>query len=153
MSRTRRFVACFALALIFAGNFANSAARGEETAVHKVALHVNDNDKRRMTITLNNAENIYKYYASKGQKVMVRIVAYNAGLHMFRGDTSPVKERIAQMALQYDGLSFAACGNTYRKMSKKEGKKFPLIDEAKVVPSGVIELIELQEQGWAYVKP
>lgn len=153
MSSIRCLVVCFALTFVLAGAAAHSDALAAGKAVHKVALHVNDNDKRRMTITLNNAENIYKYYASKGEKVQVRIVAYNAGLHMLRQDTSPVKERIARMALQYDGISFAACGNTYRKMSKKEGKKFPLINEAKVVPSGVIELIELQEKGWAYVKP
>ena len=123
MSRTYCLVACFALAFIFAGNLANSAASAVTS--------------RRMKITLNNAENVYKYYTLKGEKVLVRIVAYNAGLHMLRDDTSPVKERIARMALLYDGLSFAACGNTYRKMSKKEGKKFPLINEAKVVPSGV----------------
>ncbi len=34
-----------------------------------------------------------------------------------------------------------------------EGKEIPLIKSVKSVPSGVTRLIELQEQGWSYVKP
>jgi len=149
----RGVVAVLALTITVSGVFGNAAAFAKEKVVHKLALHVNDNDKRRMTITLNNAENVFQHYKSKGENVQIRIVAYNAGLHMLRDDTSPVKERVARMALLYDGLTFEACGNTHKKMSKKEGKVVPLVSEAKMVPSGVVELMELQEQGWAYVKP
>jgi len=38
-------------------------------------------------------------------------------------------------------------------MSKAESKEVPLILEAKVVKSGVVRVMELQEQGWTYVKP
>jgi len=38
-------------------------------------------------------------------------------------------------------------------MSKAEGKEIPLISEAKIVTSGVVRVMELQEQGWTYVKP
>ena len=38
-------------------------------------------------------------------------------------------------------------------MSKVENKEIPLIAEAKVVKSGVVRVMELQEQGWSYVKP
>ena len=46
-----------------------------------------------------------------------------------------------------------ACGNTSENMSKAESKEIPLISEAKVVKSGVVRVMELQEQGWTYVKP
>ena len=121
--------------------------------IRRVAIHVDQNDNRLMNLALNNAENVMKYYTDKGQKVEVRIVAYGPGLHMYRADTSPVKARIEKMSLQYDNMSFAACGNTHRKMSEKAGKKVAIIDEAKMVPSGVVELIELQRQGWSYIRP
>ncbi|MCG8544594.1 MAG: DsrE family protein [Alphaproteobacteria bacterium] len=130
-----------------------STALAGQGDVKKVAIHVNDNDKAKMNLALNNAANIYKYYKKKGEAVEVRIVAYGPGLHMFRDDTSPVKDRIERMALAQDGLTFAACGNTHRKMSKKEGKKPPILTEAKMVPSGVVELMELQMKGWTYIKP
>jgi len=106
-----------------------------------------------MNMALNNVANVKKYYASKGEKVIIEVVAYGPGLHMFRADTSPVKARIEKMSLQFDGLQFSACGNTHRKMSAKAGKKIALIPESKMVPSGVVRLITLQEKGYAYVRP
>jgi uncharacterized protein len=50
-------------------------------------------------------------------------------------------------------VTFAACNNTKHAMEKAEGKEVPLIPEATIVPSGVVRLVELQEQGWAYVRP
>jgi intracellular sulfur oxidation DsrE/DsrF family protein len=120
---------------------------------HKVAIHVNQNDPKVMNLALNNVENIFAYYKKKGQRVTVEVVTYGPGLNMFRADTSPVKDRIAAMSLAQPRLQLSACGNTHRKMSKKAGKKIPIISEAKMVPSGVIRLIELQEKGYAYVKP
>ena len=38
-------------------------------------------------------------------------------------------------------------------MRKAENKDIPLISKAKVVKSGVVRVMELQEQGWTYVKP
>jgi len=119
----------------------------------KVAIHVDENDKFKMNMALNNAANVYSYYKSKGDKVDVRIVAYGPGLHMLRKDTSPVKDRIAKMALEQDGLSFAACGNTHRKMSQKAKKDVAILDEAKMVTAGVVELMELQMKGWTYIRP
>jgi intracellular sulfur oxidation DsrE/DsrF family protein len=151
MAKLSTIVLAFALLVAGSGYLMSTDARAGE--VRKIALHVDDNDKARMNLALNNAENVYNYYKSKGETVQVRIVAYGPGLHMLRADTSPVKERIAQMALQQEGISFAACSNTQRKMGKKEGKKPPIISEAKMVPSGVVELVELQRQGWMYIKP
>ena len=120
---------------------------------HYLAIHVDENDPVKMNIALNNAKNVTKYYRSKGEDVKVEIVAHGPGLHMFREDTSPVKTRIAAMALEQDNLAFSACGNTIKGVTKKEGKAPPLISEATVVTSGVVRLMELQEQGWTYVRP
>jgi intracellular sulfur oxidation DsrE/DsrF family protein len=127
------------------------AAAGSDPV--RIAIHVDENSKFKMNLALNNAENVIKYYKSKGQEVEIRIVAYGPGLHMFRSDTSPVKARIERMSLALDNITFAACGNTKAKMMKKSGKPVPIISEAKMVVSGVVELVELQRQGWAYIKP
>ena len=120
---------------------------------HKVAIHVDQNDKQVMNMALNNIANLKKYYESKGEAVDIELVAYGPGLHMLREDTSPVKARIAKMGLEIDNLTFSACGNTHAKMSKKGGKPVKLVSEAKMTPSGVVRLIALQEQGYAYVRP
>ena len=120
---------------------------------HKVVIHVDENDPARMNLALNNVANIKKYYDSKNESIEIELVAYGPGLHMFREDTSPVKDRLSVMALEIDNLTFSACGNTHRNMSKKAGKEVVLVDEANMVPSGVVQLIELQEKGYAYVRP
>jgi intracellular sulfur oxidation DsrE/DsrF family protein len=38
-------------------------------------------------------------------------------------------------------------------MEKKEGHAISILPEATIVPSGVVRLMELQEQGWSYVRP
>ncbi len=127
--------------------------KADAAATHKVAIQVNQNDKAVMELALNNVRNIIQYYKSKGETVSIEVVAYGPGLHMLRADTSPVKDRIAPMALANPHLAFIACGNTQANQSKAEGKPVTLMSEAKVVPSGVVRLIELQKQGYAYIRP
>jgi uncharacterized protein len=129
------------------------AAALAEEAMHKIAIHVDQNDPRVMNMALNNAQNVNAYYEEKGETVTIELVAYGPGLLMLREDKSPVRDRISAMSLEMPNLGFAACGNTLRAMSKKEGKDVELMSEASVVPSGVVRLVELQEQGYAYIRP
>ena len=80
--------------------------------VHKVAIHVDDSDPKRQNMALNNAFNVNAFYESKGEKVIIEVVAYGPGLMMLREDKSKVKDRITKMSLELPNLSFAACGNT-----------------------------------------
>ena len=125
---------------------------GTAAVVHKVAIQVDQNDKGVMDLALNNAENVVDYYKAKGETVVVEIVTFGPGLHMLRNE-SPVKERISVMSLQYPKMTFAACAQTWAKMGEAEGKPVQLLSEATVTPSGVVRLMELQSQGYAYIRP
>ena len=57
------------------------------------------------------------------------------------------------MSLENPNLTFVACGNTQANQSKAESKPIILVSEAKVTPSGVVRLMELQKQGYAYIRP
>lgn len=151
MRRTIMTAALAVLGLVAFG--APQAAFADGAKAHRLAIHVDQNDPKVMNLALNNAENVASYYESKGEKVEIEIVAYGPGLHMLRSDTSPVKDRIAVLGLQMDNLQFSACGNTRGKMAKKEGMEIPLLSEAVQVTSGVVRLMELQEDGWSYVRP
>ena len=128
-------------------------AISDEAVVHKVAIHVDENDPARMNMALNNITNVRSFYESIGEEVEIELVAYGPGLHMLLADTSPVKDRISFMSLEMDNLTFSACGNTHQAMSKKAGKELALMDEATMVPSGVVQLIKLQEEGFSYIRP
>ena len=120
---------------------------------HRVILQVNANEPAMMNLALNNATNVAQYYKDIGEKVSIEVVTFGPGLHMLRDDTSPVKARIEVIALSTPEISFKACGNTQENMNKAESKEIPLIPQAEVVKSGVVRILELQEQGWSYVRP
>ena len=148
-------VITLALALGLALSPAGNAAEARKH--HRVAIQVDQNDPAVMELALNNATNVMEHYRSKGEDVEVEIVAYGPGLHMLRDDTSPVKDRIKRMANSGSSsrskITFAACNNTKEGMEKREGHAVTIIPQATIVPSGVVQLMELQEQGWTYVRP
>ncbi len=141
----RALVAAVLLPLAFA-----SANAGEP---HRLALQISDNDPVKMNAVLNVAANVSKYYSDKGDEIDIQIVAFNAGLHMLRDDTSPVKPRLQSFKQGMPNVSFMACENTLAAMTKTEGKEPPLVENATRVPAGVVTLIELGEKGWTIVRP
>jgi intracellular sulfur oxidation DsrE/DsrF family protein len=122
---------------------------------HRVAIQVDQNDPEVMNLALNNARNVIEYYRGKNEDAEIEIVAYGPGLHMLRADTSPVKDRIKQIsdASFPSKLVFTACGNTKHAMEEREGHAVSIIPQATIVPAGVVRLMELQEQGWSYLRP
>jgi len=139
------------------GLLALYGAHAQSGKPHRIAIQVDQNDPAVMNLALNNAENVIEYYRDKGEDVDVEIVAYGPGLTMLRADTSPVKDRIAQMASSDatfpSKIAFSACNNTLQGMEKREGHAITIIPQAKIVPAGVVRLSELEEQGWSYIRP
>lgn len=150
---------CAALLVLAPPTMAQSrelAASAPATAskkAHRLVLQVNSNEPATMTLALNNATNVEQYYKERGDKIEIEIVTFGPGLHMLRDDTSPVKDRIKAIADKSTAISFKACGNTQENMGKAENKAIPLMAQATLVKSGVVRLMELQEQGWTYVRP
>jgi uncharacterized protein len=143
------------LSIAFAGSSLFAASAFAEGKAHHVAFHVDQNDPEVMNQTLNNATNVIEYYRRKNEDVDVDIVAYGPGLNMLRADTSPVQDRIKHLkTMVFPGkIQFSACDVTKVGMEKREGHAISVVPEASMVPSGVVHLMELQEQGWSYVRP
>jgi hypothetical protein len=130
-----------------------SAPTLADDGVKKVALQVSDNNKGTMAKVLNVAANLSKGFLERGEEYKIEIVAYNAGLHMLRTDTSPVAKRIENFPKSVPNVTFTACGNTIKGMTKKAGKAPPIMSFAQHVPAGVIRLMELDEQGYFVIRP
>jgi uncharacterized protein len=128
-------------------------AQAAQERKHRLAIHVDQGDIAHMNLALGNASNVAEYFKSRGEDVEIEIVAYAQGLHMLREDTSPVKERIRALREKMPNVVLSACDNTKRRMEKDEGRKVTLISEATIVPAGAVRLMELQEQGWSYIRP
>ena len=139
--------------LVFGAALARAEDRPRDARPHRLVLQVNSNDAATMTLALNNASNVDQYYRQRGEPVQIEVATFGPGLHMLRDDTSPVKDRLRALAEKSPAIAFSACGNTRENMAKAEQKPIPIVGQATVVPSGVVRLIELQEQGWTYVRP
>ena len=142
-----------ALGVVVAGLSLLSAAAWAETKPHRLALQISDNSAEKMNAVLNVAANVSRYYAGKGEEVEVEIIAFNAGMHMLRSDTSPVKERMVSFRNSMTNVAFKACGNTMAAMERNEGHAIALLPDIPVVDAGVTRLIELSEKGWTIVRP
>jgi uncharacterized protein len=132
-----------------------SSALAADGKTHRIAIQIDQNDPQVMNMVLNNTTNVIEHYRARNEDVDVEVVAYGPGLHMLRTDTSPVQDRIKHLKeLVFPGkIQFSACNNTKQNMEKAEGHAVSIVPEATVVPSGVVRLMELQEQGWSYVRP
>jgi hypothetical protein len=131
--------------LLFA---AAGPALAQEDAPHKLVIQVSTDDPRTQTIALNNAVNLQKYYGP--DDIAIEIVAYGPGLGMLT-DKSKVGERVESLAMQ--NITFSACQNTMKKVEKKTGTMPALLEGVGEVTAGVVRIIELQEQGYAYIRP
>jgi intracellular sulfur oxidation DsrE/DsrF family protein len=142
-----------AIGAIAAGLAALSTASWADAKSHRLVLQISDNTPEKMNAVLNVAANVSRYYSDKGEEVEIEIVAFNAGMHMLRSDTSPVKERMANFRTSMTNVTFKACGNTMAAMERNEGRKVVLLPDIDVVEAGVTRLIELSEKGWTIVRP
>jgi uncharacterized protein len=122
---------------------------------HRIAIQINQDDPAVMNLVLNNVVNTAEYYRGKDEGFQIEVIAYGPGLTMLRDDISPVKDRIKQLveSLPAGSLRFSACNNTKETLEKREGHPIAIIPQALVVPSGAVRLVELQEQGWSYLRP
>lgn len=147
--RTWRILSLFALLLSSALMYATpAAASGMGDARHKVVIQVSTDDARTQTIALNNAVNLQKAFGM--DNVAVEVVAYGPGLSMLIA-SAPQSQRVSSLAKQ--DIVFSACGNTMKRIEKKDGKAVVLSEGVRVVPAGVARIVELQEQGYQYVRP
>jgi len=105
-----------------------------------------------MNMALGNAANAAAYFSGLGETIALELVAYGPGLHMLRADTSPVREHLAEIHKTLPQMIFSGCNNTLQAMQKNEGKEIALVREARIVPAGIVRLVQLQEEGWSYVR-
>lgn len=125
----------------------SQAAEGFKVA-HKVVFHVDTADIKEQHIALNNAANLLKHYGT--DNVKIEVIAYGPGLVMLT-NKSDSKERVHSLAQQ--NIRFSACANTMKGIKRKTGKVPVLTDGVKIVSAGVARIIELEEQGYSYIRP
>jgi len=134
--------------LVLAACIPLKALAAEFDPEHKIVIQVSTDDPRTQKIALNNAVNLQKQYGV--DNVAVEIVAYGPGLGLLTKKSGQA-DRVESLAMQ--DITFSACGNTMNKVAKKTGNMPVLLEGVTQVTAGVAQIMELQEQGYAYVRP
>ena len=62
--------------------------------MHRLVLPINTDDPTTMRALISTSLNLPKYYQERNEAFTIEVVAYNAGVHMLRADTSPVKDML-----------------------------------------------------------
>jgi intracellular sulfur oxidation DsrE/DsrF family protein len=138
----KRNLLLLALAACFVFSFSHSGLAQGKT--HKVVFAVTSSDEADWKMTMGNIRNLIS--GTKPDVTEVEVVAYAQGLNLVKlGST--VATDIA--ALQELHVRFVACQNSMR-MQHVEQKD--LLAGVEPVPSGIIEVVLKQEQGWSYIK-
>ena len=132
----------FATTLI-AANGQNTATLSPKTL--KLLIQMSDADPGRWNLALNNAKNTQDELGAGN--IEIEIVAYGPGIGMLKLD-SVVNSRLADAAKA--GVKIVACENTMRNQKLSRDDMHP---SAAFVPSGVVELVRKQSEGWAYIRP
>lgn len=143
---TRRSLGRFAaLAAVIAVLPARAQSSTATEKKNKVIFQVSDNDAAKWGLALNNAHNVQT--ALGEDMVDIEIVAYGPGIGMLKAG-SPVAPRIA--AALKSGAKVVACENTMKGQKLTYADMLPDIG---YVPSGVVELMLKEQQGYAYIRP
>lgn len=126
----------------------SAIASADSHTKNKIVIQVSTDDPRTQKIALNNAVNMQKMYGI--DNIDIEIVAYGPGLGLLTSKSSQAS-RVTSLALQ--DITFSACGNTMKKVAQKSGKMPELLEGVGQVTAGVARIMELQQQGYAYIRP
>jgi intracellular sulfur oxidation DsrE/DsrF family protein len=124
-----------------------SGAAETSQGPHRVVMHLNSGDEKVQRGALNNIRNLYQEVGR--EHLLVELVVHGAGLPLLTKKDSTLAPELAQLKTAYD-VEFTACSNT---MKAQGLTRADLIDQVDRTVPAMVRLMELQEEGWAYIKP
>jgi hypothetical protein len=132
-------------ALVIASGVAVTATAQPIPQRNRVVIQVSDGDASKWNLALNNARNLQSDLGERN--VEIEIVAYGPGIGMLKLD-SPVANRIGEA--KDAGVKVMACENT---MKAQKLVRADMLSGIGYVGAGVVEIMQRQQEGWAYLRP
>lgn len=130
---------------VAAVGFSGTAVTAQES--HRVVMHLNSGDEKVQRGALNNIRHLYQEVGR--EHLRVELVVHGAGLTLLTKKDSVLATELAQLKSASD-VEFTACSNT---MKAQGLTRADLIDQVDRTVPAMVRLVELQEQGWSYIKP
>lgn len=107
----------------------------------QVIFHIDEMEKWGLLL-----KNVHNLIAALGDRsVQLEVLANAEAVRFYIGQE---RQQLADLSAQ--GVDFAACANALAGLGIPKNELPAFI---RVVPAGVLELAERQQQGYAYIKP
>lgn len=116
---------------------------------YKVLFHIDQYDEDLLVIAIKNALNLM---ADRGvSSVRIALVANYVAPKLFVKNVleEETVENLATLA-ENQNVSIFICNNSLKSLNID---KTELLDFCEIVPAGIAKIVELQNRGFAYVKP
>lgn len=126
------------------GAFLGALPLQAQTKPHRVLFALTSSDEIDWRLTLSNIRNLVSGVTP--EPIDVEVVVYGPGITFLKKDGPDAGEI---QKLESSHLHIVACGNAMRKEHLEAAD---LVPGTEVVPSGIVEVVRKQEQGWMYIK-
>lgn len=132
---------------------AGSAAAQTAGLTQQVAYHIGDDggpDRQRWRTALNNMRN---HYETVGDDNLSCIAVLNSGgVRLLQAALADPSLSASVAALRARGARFLVCANSLLAQGITREQLFE-VPSTDIVASGVVELTQLQHDGYAYIRP
>lgn len=113
---------------------------------YRVVLHLDRDDQSSFSLGLGNAANLLK--ATPGDQCSIVILVNGPAVRLLDRKNCPYAGRISELQMQK--VVFRVCNNALNTFGVA-AEDLPA--GCRLVPAGIVELIALQQKGYAYIKP
>ena len=113
----------------------------------EVVFHIDREREDNLIMALNNITNLLREIPT--EKTSIYLVANGAAAKLFRRE-SALQYASDLQSLSKKGVHFLVCRNSLNNFGISLED---LVEPCEVIPAGIVELIRLQTNGYAYIKP
>ena len=113
----------------------------------KVVFHLDWEKEECLVMALNNMSNLFK--ATSQQETSACVLANGAAVKLFQRKRA-FEYALNIQTLSQKGVRFLVCHNSLNNLGISQED---LLAPCEIVKAGIVELIRLQAEGYAYVKP
>ncbi len=112
-------------------------------AQHKIIWEIASGDTAQQRVLYNQINNVL----TEAPDTKIEVVFHSYAVYAMLKDTGYFKVQINTLYKQ--GVVFAVCNNSLKKRNIDKARVIP---EAIIVPVAVLEIVQKQEEGRAYIK-
>ena len=113
---------------------------------YKVLFHIDELNKWK--ILLANVSNLLA--GMEHDALHIEVVANGEAVQYYDLNQELYANKNLMITLHKKGVKFVACNNALKSLGLEKERIIPLVE---VVPSGVVEIVKRQSEGFVYIKP